>query len=124
MGRTGDVDESVRAVIRAELETLSPACRRDPSRLDTFLADDFHEFGRSGGEIVKEGTAVRVASLASRDDTPIEAIDMRGQVLAPGVVMLKYTSTHRGIRTNRTSLWRLGPDGNWQMFHHQGTPVP
>ena len=45
-----------------ERETLSPECRRDAARLDALLADDFHEFGRSGGELTKGAdTARRIA---------------------------------------------------------------
>lgn len=116
--------QHVDAVLLAELETLSAGCRQDPSRLDVFLAEDFHEFGRSGGELVKVGTALRVAAATDPSAGPIEVERLRGQLLAPGLVMVKYTSIHGGQRTNRTSLWRLSNDGAWRMFHHQGTPVP
>ena len=49
--------------------------------------------------------------------------NMRGRLLADGLVMLKYTSEHHGRRSNRTSLWRRTEAGHWQMFHHQGTPT-
>jgi hypothetical protein len=44
-----------------------------------------------------------------------------GQLLADGLVMVKYSSEHQGRRSNRTSLWRRTPSGQWQIFHHQGT---
>lgn len=116
-------DDDIRGAIAAELETLSPDCRSNPARMDQFLADDFHEFGRSGGELTKHGTALRVAAATDAGAGPIKATGMRGELLAPGLVMIKYTSTFGHLRTNRTSLWRLTPDGMWQMFHHQGTPV-
>jgi hypothetical protein len=46
---------------------------------------------------------------------------MRGQLLADGLMMVKYTSENRGRRSNRTSLWRRTETGHWQIFHHQGT---
>jgi hypothetical protein len=47
--------------------------------------------------------------------------NMRGWLLADGMVMLKYTSEVQGRRANRTSLWRRTASGRWQIFHHQGT---
>ena len=78
-------------------------------------------FGSSGGELGYEGTAALVAAATRPGDEPIRVENMRGWLLADGLVMLKYTSEHRGRRANRTSLWRRTADGRWQMFHHQGT---
>jgi len=52
---------------------------------------------------------------------PIQVENMRGWLLADGLVMLKYTSENQGRRSNRTSLWRRTAGGEWQIFHHQGT---
>lgn len=117
------VDDQIRAAVRAELETLSADCRRDAARLDAFLADDFHEYGRSGGEHVKVGTAVRVAQRSGESGADLEVEGMRATLVADGIVMIKYTSVEGGQRTNRTSLWRLNSARQWQMFHHQGTPT-
>lgn len=111
-------------VLAAELETLSPECRQDPERLDRYLADDFHEFGKSGGEMTKAGTALRVAHDETLRVTPIAVENLRGLLIAEGIVMVKYASVADGQRANRTSLWRRDPERGWQMFHHQGTPVP
>ena len=114
-------DQQIAAAIAAEQESLSPQCRADASRLDRLLAPDFHEFGSSGGELGYEGTAARVAAVTDPEDEPIHVENMRGWLLADGLVMLKYTSEHHGRRVNRTSLWRRTASGRWQMFHHQGT---
>lgn len=120
---TAEADVQIAQAVAAERETLSRECRLDADRLDAFLADDFHEFGRSGGELTKPGTARRVAAhtATSSDDITVEAL--RGTLVADGVVMVKYTATSGAGRTHRTSLWRRDPVRGWQIFHHQGTPA-
>jgi len=113
--------QQIAEAIAAEYESLSPACRADASRLERLLAPDFHEFGASGGELGYEATAGLVAESASPGGEPIRVANMRGQLLADGLVMLKYTSENHGRRSNRTSLWRRTAPGRWQIFHHQGT---
>ena len=116
-----DADRQVAEAIAAERESLSVACRADACRFERLLAPDFHEFGASGGEISYAGTAELVARSTDLDDEPIEVENMRGQLLADGLVMVKYTSGNHGRRSNRTSLWRRTAAGRWQVFHHQGT---
>jgi len=114
-------ERQIVAAIAAERESLSLECRGDAARLGQLLAPDFHEFGASGGEIGYEGTAARVAAATDVRGDPIEVENMRGWLLADGLVMLKYTSQNGGRRANRTSLWRRVATGHWQIFHHQGT---
>ena len=116
-------DQQIAEAVAAERESLSPECRADAARLGRLLAPDFHEFGASGAEYGYEGTAEMVAADTAPDDEPITVENMRGWLLADGLVMLKYTSEHHGSRANRTSLWRRTEAGHWQMFHHQGTPT-
>jgi RimJ/RimL family protein N-acetyltransferase len=114
-------DQQVAEAIAAEYESLSPTCRADASCLERLLAPDFHEFGASGGELGHEGTAELVAKSTAPGGEPIRVENMRGQLLASGLVMVKYTSENHGRRSNRTSLWRRVAPGRWQVFHHQGT---
>jgi hypothetical protein len=114
-------DQQIAEATAAERESLSLECRADPARLERLLAPGFHEFGTSGDEIGYEGTAARVAAATSLEDEPIKTENMRGWLLADGLVMLKYTSQNQGRRANRTSLWRRTATGRWQIFHHQGT---
>jgi hypothetical protein len=114
-------DRQVTEAMAAERESLSLECRADAPRLERLLAPDFHEFGASGGEIGYSGTAELVARSTDADDEPIKVANMRGQLLADGLVMVKYTSENRGRCANRTSLWRRTETGRWQIFHHQGT---
>ncbi|WP_406692303.1 nuclear transport factor 2 family protein [Saccharopolyspora sp. ID03-671] len=118
LGADGQVAEAV----AAELESLSNACRADASRLGRLIAPDFHEFGSSGGEFGRE-VVDRVAAETDPGGESVGVRNLRGWLIADGVVMLKYTSEFGGRRSNRTSLWRRVGPGHWQMFHHQGTPV-
>ena len=116
-------DGQIAAAMAAERESLSLECRADAARLDRLLAPDFHEFGSSGIEFGYEGTAARVAAATDPHGEPITVANLRGWLLADGLVMLKYVSEVEGRRANRTSLWRRIPGGHWQIFHHQGTPA-
>ncbi|MDI2031681.1 nuclear transport factor 2 family protein [Saccharopolyspora sp. TS4A08] len=118
LGTDGQVAEAV----AAELESLSNACRADASRLGRLLAPDFHEFGSSGGEFGRE-VVDRVAAETDPGGASVSVRNLRGWLVADGVVMLKYTSEFGGRRSNRTSLWRRVGPGRRQMFHHRGTPV-
>jgi hypothetical protein len=114
-------EQQIAEAMAAEHESLSLECRADAARLDRLLAPDFHEFGASGREYGYEGTAALVAGDSELDSEPIEVVNMRGWLLADGLVMLKYTSESHGRRAHRTSLWRRTAAGQWQIFHHQGT---
>lgn len=114
-------EQQIAAAMAAERESLNPQCRADAARFEQLLANDFHEFGSSGGEIGYEGTAARIAAATNPDDEPVKVANLRGWLLADGLVMLKYTSENRSRRANRTSLWRRTPSAHWQLFHHQGT---
>jgi hypothetical protein len=116
-------DLQISEAVAAEYESLSLECRADAARLGRLLAPDFHEFGTSGREYGYEGTAELVTAATEPGDEPVTVENMRGRLLADGLVMLKYTSEHHGRRSNRTSLWRRTEAGHWQMFHHQGTPT-
>ena len=120
---TGQIsaDQQVVEAMAAEQESLSLACRADARRFERLLAADFHEFGTSGGEMGYEGTGRRVAAATDLDGEPIKVENLRGWLLADGLVMLKYTSENSGRRSNRTSLWRRTSTGHWEIFHHQGT---
>jgi hypothetical protein len=122
-GDSATAEQQIAEAIVAERESLSRECRADAGRLERLLARDFHEFGASGGELVFAGTAERVAAATDPDGEPIVTENMRGWLLADGLVMVKYTSQANGRRANRTSLWRRTEPGHWQIFHHQGTPT-
>ncbi|MEU5852127.1 DUF4440 domain-containing protein [Saccharopolyspora shandongensis] len=117
-----EAKEQIAEAMAAEQESLSNECRADASRIGRLLAPDFHEFGTSGSELGYEA-AVRVASATDPEGEPIKMENLRGWLIADGIVMLKYTSEFAGRRSNRTSLWRRVASRQWQIFHHQGTPA-
>ena len=106
--------------LAAERRTLSLECRADPNCLDSYLAEDFHEYGASGTDINRSGTAARLARTTDPTGPAIAIERLRGQYLADGLVMVKYTATIGDRRSHHTSIWRHNEQG-WQMFHHQGT---
>jgi hypothetical protein len=70
---------------------------------------------------------VAVVIAAERESLSLECradVDRFKRLLADGLVMVKYTSSSRWRRANRTSLWRRTEFGHWQIFHHQGTINP
>jgi hypothetical protein len=61
----------------------------------------------------------------SEEGPHYEPSDIKGVVLAPGLVHLTYETMLDGQRTRRSSLWRKRSDGaGWRMYYHQATPVP
>lgn len=115
-------------LIRGLEEALfKPSVRASPEALDRLLADDFVEFGRSGG--VHDKTEV-IRSLAEGNAETVDAPAARDFVLrslADDVVLLTYLSFRvangrEERHTLRSSIWRL-IDGRWQMAFHQGTPA-
>jgi hypothetical protein len=117
--------------LRAHLLTLEGALqtseiRSSESRLRELLAPDFREFGRSGGCHDLADILSSLANEAGPLATTIE--DFTAVRLSETIVLVTY----RGVRlvdredrvlTNRSSIWRLDPDGNWRMVFHQGTPA-
>lgn len=124
----GPVDElagdPVAEAMAAERLSLTRACRRDPARLGALLAADFREVGASGTVYTRAEVVAVVAADSPAEDDEIAVTDLRGRLLAPGLVMVTYRAESAGRHTHRTSLWRRAETGRWEMFHHQGTLIP
>ena len=113
---TGDDDAFFHAL---ETSLHRRDVRSDPAAVDALLAEDFLEFGRSGGVWRKPET---VAALRREQfDRPVAVSDFAARRLAPSVVLLTYRATADGVATLRSSIWRR-TDGRWRMIFHQGTP--
>ncbi|MFE0143005.1 hypothetical protein ACFWZ8_21915, partial [[Kitasatospora] papulosa] len=52
---------------------------------------------------------------------PLTASRMRGDQLAPDLVHLTFDTESKGLRSHRSSLWRLTASG-WLLWFHQATP--
>lgn len=116
------------ALIRGlEEELFKQSVRASADAVSELLADDFIEFGRSGGvhdkeEVVRSLAAERPDPTASRT-----ADNYRLLALADDVVLLTYRSLRTDddgsqAHTLRSSIWKR-LDGSWRMVFHQGTPT-
>ncbi len=109
-----------------ELETRlhKKEVRNSRERMDELIADDFVEFGKSGGVFHKQDTLDDLES--EQVDVQIHMSDFNAKELAPNVVLVTYTASMLDndnvttISTNRSSVWVLR-EGKWQMMFHQAT---
>ncbi|MGR2752692.1 nuclear transport factor 2 family protein [Agromyces arachidis] len=116
-------DEAMAVLVTgAERRLLEPEVRRDPAALEDLLHESFREIGRSG-------------RLWSRDElievmTGPDTVDLHSAVVtgeqvarvAPDLALLTYTLDADGMRSRRSSLWRIDGDRPRMLFH-QGTPL-
>lgn len=115
---------------RAELTRLETALwqsatRFDRAFMDSVLAEDFLEFGRSGRrydrQAILDGTPYAIDC-----ELPLPELELRP--IAAGVVLVAYTSRviEDGVTLvgRRSSLWSRAADGRWVLRFHQGTPLP
>ncbi|UMZ09749.1 nuclear transport factor 2 family protein [Pseudomonas sp. MPFS] len=100
--------------------------RGDRQALDALLADDFLEFGASGGRWNK---AQVLASLVQESFIERHIEQFAVQWLAADLAQATYLC-HNAAGPGRvassawrSSLWRCR-EGRWQMLFHQGTPRP
>lgn len=108
-----------------EEELLQPDVRKNTTRLNALLADEFIEFGSSGRVFNKQEI---IDSLTSGSPLHLSLNDFKALLLGPGVVLTTYRAVRYGssgeqpIHSLRSSVWRM-IDGRWQMVFHQGTPL-
>jgi aminoglycoside 3-N-acetyltransferase len=117
-----DTDD-VEAAVGCERELLDPVCRVDPARVAALLADDFVEIGKSGRVWSRDDVVTTLAAEPGMDGVTIGP--MRGQRIAAGLVVVRYTTHHHGgVGTvHRTGWWRKTTNG-WRCWFHQATVVP
>lgn len=119
-----DVDEVVGdEVVGLELELLGPGCRARPERLDALLADDFVEIGKSGRVWRRDEVIAELAASPAMDGITVGPT--RAQAVAPGNLVVRYTTHHQGGpgTVHRSGWWRMTPNG-WRCWFHQATVVP
>jgi hypothetical protein len=100
--------------------------RGSEARLKELLAQDFREFGRSGGRYCLSDILADLLGETATPKTTIE--DFRVALLSESIALATYRGVRLaedggGLATNRSSIWRLEPDGSWRMVFHQGTPA-
>ena len=111
-------------MLQLEQQLLDPRVRRDRTRLETLLTEDFVEFGSSGRVFDRETV---IAELARETLSPERHIADFGIVAATqdlAVVTYRIITLVRTekqpVTSLRSSTWILR-DGQWQMRFHQGT---
>ncbi len=112
-------------LLTLESGLLDHQVRTDPARVGSLLAEDFVEIGQSGRRFDRQEILRELAREAPGRTVYIEEFNVRS--LAPDIAMATFqTVVNAGTeqsRAARVSLWRCR-DGEWQLFYHQGTPVP
>jgi hypothetical protein len=108
-------------VLRGLEESLWRAeTRFDRAFMETVLAPDFVEFGRSGRIYDREAC---LAIPAIPLDAELRDVQLR--FLSPDIAQVTYISVvrHETVDVaNRSSIWSRTGSG-WQLRFHQGTPV-
>lgn len=111
-----------------ELETslLRPEVRLSREKLNLLLADDFTEFGSSGGIYDKKEILERLPENSQTSPVDFSVSDFEIKELAEDIVLTtfktdKTLSDLSHVISLRSSIWRKAGD-SWQMVFHQGTP--
>jgi hypothetical protein len=117
--------EEVFAHLRAlEERLLDPAVRRSPHAVGALLADEFVEFGTSGGVYDKEWVLEALAD--ERPSLRYSASDFQFVELGPDTIQVRFRTTTKDSDSKtethalRSSIWKL-TNGTWRMTFHQGT---
>lgn len=118
----GGVTE-VDAAVACELELLDPACRSDPGRVGSLLADDFVEIGKSGRVWSRDDVVTALTRSPGMDGIAIGP--MQARQIGAGHVLVRYTTRHDGGpgTVHRSGWWRKTTSG-WRCWFHQATVVP
>ena len=93
--------------------------------IESVLAPDFFEFGRSGRTYTREEILTFPPEEQQVIDARLPLKDFEVHLIQPDVVLVTYISERLVDKleiSNRSSLWVRTPEG-WQLKFHQGTPV-
>ncbi|MFE2291535.1 DUF4440 domain-containing protein [Streptomyces sp. NPDC059452] len=112
---------AVAAAIEGELRLLDPVVRASADLLAALLHPEFREIGTSGRLWNRETIIESLTAADAPRPGPLTASRMRGVQLAPGLVHLTFDTESKGLRSHRSSLWRLTGAG-WRLYFHQATP--
>lgn len=104
-------------VTAREQVLLTDAVRSDPPSAAALLHPSFTEVGASGRTYDRQEILEHLAPLQG-----IEAADFVADEIAPGVILLRFTTTSADGTVERTSVWVREGD-RWLLRHHQGTPA-
>lgn len=114
---------AVAASFAGELRLLEPRVRSCAELMGALLHPEFTEVGASGRQWTRAEIIAELTASQDPSEPAVTASRMRGTQLADDVVQLTFDTECGPRRAHRSSLWRLTPDG-WQLWYHQGTPIP
>ncbi|MFD3972764.1 DUF4440 domain-containing protein [Streptomyces cyaneofuscatus] len=112
---------AVAQAIEGELRLLDPVVRASADLLAALLHPGFREIGTSGRLWDRESIIEALTADDAPRPGPLTASRMRGTQLAPDLVHLTFDTESKGLRSHRSSLWRLTGEG-WRLYFHQATP--
>ncbi|MFF9688282.1 DUF4440 domain-containing protein [Streptomyces sp. NPDC014623] len=112
---------AVAAAIEGELRLLDPVVRASEDMLASLLHPDFREIGTSGRLWERDTIIAMLTAPDAPRPGPLTASRMRGDQLAVDLVHLTFDTESKGLRSHRSSLWRLTGSG-WLLYFHQATP--
>ncbi|GAA1490060.1 ribonuclease HI family protein [Brachybacterium sacelli] len=104
-------------VTAREQALLSDALRADAPSAAELLHPSFTEIGASGRTYDRDALLAHLAPVPG-----VRAEEFVAEEIAPGVVLLRYTTTRPRGTAARSSLW-VREKGRWLLRHHQGTPT-
>jgi hypothetical protein len=106
-------------LLQLEQRLLSQATRRDCEELSHLLAEDFIEFGASGGIWNK---AEVVEQLPQESFTQRTISEFVVKPLSEHTVLVTYHCHAATIGSLRSSIWRKRGE-QWETVFHQGTMI-
>ncbi|MEE1791949.1 nuclear transport factor 2 family protein [Streptomyces sp. BE308] len=112
---------AVAAAIEGELRLLDPVVRASEDLLAALLHPEFREIGTSGRLWNRETIIAALTADDAPSPGPLTASRMRGVQLSTDLVHLTFDTESKGLRSHRSSLWRLTEAG-WLLYFHQATP--
>ncbi|MEW9510025.1 MULTISPECIES: DUF4440 domain-containing protein [Streptomyces] len=112
---------AVAAAIEGELRLLDPVVRASAELLAALLHPEFREIGTSGRLWNRETIIAALTADDAPRPGPLTASRMQGEELCSDVVHLTFDTESKGLRSHRSSLWRL-TDAGWRLYFHQATP--
>nr|WP_202439380.1 MULTISPECIES: nuclear transport factor 2 family protein [unclassified Streptomyces] len=100
---------------------LDPVVRASADLLVALLHPEFREIGSSGRLWNRETIIAALTADDAPSPGPLTASRMRGEELCSDLVHLTFDTESKGLRSHRSSLWRLTGAG-WRLYFHQATP--
>jgi len=109
-------------LVQLESSLWEPTTRGDATYMDSILANDFTEVGRSGR------TYTRAQALTATPESVPDQVtltELAVRPIRPNLALVTCVSSEgpdNSLRARRTSLWRRGAR-SWHLLFHQGAPT-